>query len=127
MKSRARGTRVTAIAQAVQSASNSAIQNEMGVAPKWNAAVNGRDNQRTLQSPCRPTMIVMMVMQATAVPKMRESLLSSRGSNSTQPGAGERQENRYQYDGHLLRRPRQRIIRDEAERTEDEHQRVEPQ
>ena len=51
IKLRARGTPVAAIAHAVQSASSSASQNETGVAPKWNAASNGRESQRKLH--CR--------------------------------------------------------------------------
>ena len=51
MKFRMRGSFVAAMAHAVHNASSSASQNEIGVAPKWKAASNGR--QRHHDDRCR--------------------------------------------------------------------------
>ena len=97
-KSRARGTSRDGDRAGGASASSSAIQNEMPVAPKWKAAVNGRESQRTLHSCVPAARTVAIVMPATIVPKRSRKDPVVLGQRRHQRGGGERQENRYHHE-----------------------------
>ena len=103
--SRVRETRVAAIAQAVQIASKSASQNEIGVAPKWKAAVNGRESQRKLHCASPATNVVATVAAPTSVPIARAAVSEFARQREEQRAGDDRQKNRYEHQRHYRTLP----------------------
>ena len=101
-------------------------ERDAGVAPKWKAAVNGRESQRTLQSRvAAPPATVANVIAATSVPSVARAPFGPRAAAaSSKPAGDDRQQDRNQHQRHQSRHSGEGVVHDEAGRAEDENQRV---